>query len=166
MSAGDPIEALPERLRDCLPELMRLAIAEAKRADDSFGCVIADLETGEVLVAAPNVAEFDPTGHAETNALRIFAQRKLDPTRAALISTAEPCPMCAASCWWAGVPVVVFGTTIATLIASGWRQLELPMRDLIATARPTGGMTVVGGYLAEETDSLYTAGPRRPRARP
>jgi tRNA(Arg) A34 adenosine deaminase TadA len=144
---------------------MRLAIAEARRADDAFGCVIADLQTGDVLVAAPNVAEFDPTGHAETNALRIFAQRKLDPKRAALVSTAEPCPMCAASCWWAGVPVVVFGTSIATLIASCWRQLDLPMRDLVATAKPPGGMTVVGGYLADETDPLYTAGPRRSKAK-
>lgn len=165
MSAGADLQSLPERLRGRLPELMRRAIAEARRADDAFGCVIADLETGEVLVAAPNVAEFDPTGHAETNALRILAQRKLDPSRVALVSTAEPCPMCAASCWWAGVPVVVFGTTIATLVASGWRQLDLPMEALLATARPSGGMTVVGGYMTPETDPLYAGGPRRSRAR-
>jgi len=40
----------PERLNDALvarlPELMRLAIAEAKRADQPFGCVLADQRRG------------------------------------------------------------------------------------------------------------------------
>ena len=156
--SGPDLSQLPGGLRDRLPELMRAAIAEARRADDPFGCVLADFQTGELWVAAPNAADFDPTAHAEINALRILAQRKLHADRAALISTAEPCPMCAAASWWAGVRAVVFGTSIDMLIRDGWRQLELTSAEVLSRANPPGGPILIGGFLAEETDPLYGEG--------
>ena len=156
--AGPDLSQLPDGLRNRLPELMRAAIAEARRADDPFGCILADFETGEPWVVAPNSADSDPTGHAAVNGLRMLALRKLAPDRAALISTAEPCPMCAAAAYWSGVRAVVYGTSIAMLIRTGWRQIALPCTEVLARAVPPGGPVVVGGYLAEETDPLYGEG--------
>jgi tRNA(Arg) A34 adenosine deaminase TadA len=150
----------PDPLQERLPALMRAAIAEARRADQPFGCVLADFQTGDLKVAAANSSARDPTAHAEINALRELANQGLDPGRVVLISTAEPCPMCGAASWWAGVRGVVFGTSIADLIRFGWRQLDLPLEDLLARARPPRPLLVVGGYLAAEADALYRSGPR------
>ena len=156
--AGPDLGELPQALQDRLPELMRAAIAEARRGDDPFGCVLADFETGELWAAAPNIIDSDTTAHAEVNALRILALRRLRPDRAALISTAEPCPMCAAAAFWSDVRVVVYGTSIAMLIRAGCRQIALPCSEVLARAVPPGGPIVVGGFLAEETDPLYGEG--------
>ena len=64
----------PERFADLLvarlPELMRAAIAEARRADQPFGCVLADFTSG---AAQRKGGELDREairpGHAEVNAL-------------------------------------------------------------------------------------------------
>lgn len=151
---------LPEPLAARLPELMRAAIAEAERADQPFGCALAAFATGELLGAAANSASTDPTAHAEVNALRLMAGRGLDPRDVLLVSTAEPCPMCASASWWASVRGVVYGTSIADLIRFGWRQIDLPCGDLLARAKPPSGLILIGGILAEETDPLYRTGPR------
>ncbi len=156
--AGPDLSELPEALRDRLPDLMRTAIAEARRGDDPFGCVLADYETGELWAAAPHGIDSEATAHAEVNALRMLALRRLRADRAALIATAEPCPMCAAAALWSGVRVVIYGTSIAMLIRAGWRQIALPCTEVLARAVPPGGPDVVGGYLAEETDPLYGEG--------
>jgi tRNA(adenine34) deaminase len=143
-----------------LPELMRAAIAGARRADQPFGCVLADTATGELKGVAANSSASDPTAHAEVNALRLMADRKLDPATIVLVSTAEPCPMCGAASWWAGVRGVVYGTSIADLLRFGWQQIDLPVPALLACARPPSNLILQGGFLTAETDPLYRAGPR------
>lgn len=152
--------ALPEALAHRLPALMRAALAEARRADQPFGCAAADFQSGELILTAANSAKADPTGHAEMNALRKLAECKLGAHPTALISTAEPCPMCASAGWWAGVRAVVYGTSIADLIRFGWAQLDLPCQELLARARPPSTLILFGGFLTEETDPLYQPGPR------
>jgi tRNA(adenine34) deaminase len=152
-------DSLPEALRDRLPELMRAAIAEARRGDEPFGCALADFRTGELLGSAANSAASEPTAHAEINGLRLLADRKLAGREVLLVSTAEPCPMCASACWWAGVRGVVYGTTIADIIRFGWRQIDLPCREVWSRTHPPSPPTFWGGYLTEETDPLYLQGP-------
>jgi len=158
--SSSPPEPLSDALVARLPELMRGAIAEARRADQPFGCVLADAATGELKGASANSASSDPTGHAEVNALRLMAGLRLDPRTVVLVSTAEPCPMCASASWWAGVHGVVYGTSVADLIRFGWHQIDLTMRSLLDRAIPPSRLIVRGGFLAEETDPLYRQGPR------
>jgi tRNA(Arg) A34 adenosine deaminase TadA len=154
----------PERFGDALaarlPELMQAAIDDARRADLPFGCVLAEFTTGALKGRAANSTASDPTGHAEVNALRLMAERQLDPRSIVLVSTAEPCPMCAAACYWAGVRGVVYGTSITDLIRFGWHQIDLPMPALLACARPPAAMILQGGFLTAQTDPLYRDGPR------
>jgi len=96
-------------------ELMTHAIAEAKKAlehdDVPIGALV--VMEGEVIATAHNERErlADPTAHAEMLAIRAASQvigsSRLDG--ATLVSTLEPCPMCAGAALMARVSRVVFG---------------------------------------------------------
>lgn len=96
-------------------ELMGLALDEAKAAADHgdvpIGAIV--VMNGEVIASRHNERELkgDPTAHAEVLALRDAAiaigSSRLDG--ATLVSTLEPCPMCAGAAWLARVDRVVFG---------------------------------------------------------
>jgi tRNA(Arg) A34 adenosine deaminase TadA len=154
-------DELPAALHTRLAELMRAAIAEARKADQPFGCALADANTGALLGAVGNSTLTDPTAHAEVNALRLMASKKLDPRNVFLISTAEPCPMCASASWWASVRGVVYGTSIADLMRFGWHQIDIPCAKVLERAVPPSTLILLGGFHAEETDPLYRAGPKR-----
>jgi len=92
---------------------MALAIAEAKRAlahdDVPVGALV--VIDGQIVATAHNELRGDPTAHAEILALRAAAEivgnSRLDG--AVLVSTLEPCPMCAGAALLARVSRVVFG---------------------------------------------------------
>lgn len=96
-------------------ELMGLALDEARAATDHGDVPIGALVVvnGEVIARRHNEreAQGDPTAHAEVLALRDAAaavgSSRLDG--ATLVSTLEPCPMCAGAAWLARVDRVVFG---------------------------------------------------------
>ena len=96
-------------------ELMRMAIAEAKLAEEHgdipFGAIV--VLNDEVLSSRHNERELqnDPTAHAEMLAIR-DAAKALGTSRldgAILVSTLEPCPMCAGAALLARVSKVIFG---------------------------------------------------------
>lgn len=96
-------------------DLMRLALAEAELAiphgDVPIGALV--LVEGEVIASRHNERELtgDPTAHAEVLAMRDACERlgtwRLD--NATLISTLEPCTMCAGAALNARIQKVVFG---------------------------------------------------------
>jgi len=96
-------------------ELMSVALTEARRALEHDDVPIGALVVldGQVVAAAHNERELrnDPTAHAEVLALRAAAEAvgssRLDG--ATLVSTLEPCPMCAGAALLARVDRVVFG---------------------------------------------------------
>lgn len=96
-------------------ELMALAIEEAQRATEHGDIPIGALVVldGEIISRGHNQREHlgDPTAHAEVLAIRAAADAlghsRLDG--ATLVSTLEPCPMCAGAAWLARVDRVVFG---------------------------------------------------------
>jgi guanine deaminase len=101
---------------------MRRAIANSRRAGveahtgGAFGAVIVDRE-GTVVAEGSNhvVSNFDPTWHGEMEAIRNACARlkvlKLDGC--ILYTSSEPCPMCLATAYWAGLDGVIFGATVA-----------------------------------------------------
>lgn len=96
-------------------DLMRLALAEAELAiphgDVPVGALV--VVDGEVIASRHNERELtgDPTAHAEVLAMRDACQMlgtwRLD--NATLISTLEPCTMCAGAALNARIHKVVFG---------------------------------------------------------
>jgi len=102
-----------------LDALMRAALDEARAApahgDVPIGAVVARIADGEVVARRHNEREHlgDPTAHAELLALRDAAvatgSSRLDGY--VLVSTLEPCPMCAGAVVLARVDAVAFGAS-------------------------------------------------------
>jgi tRNA(Arg) A34 adenosine deaminase TadA len=102
-------------------EFMKRAIANSreagveKRTGGAFGSVIVD-STGKIVGEGSNkvVANHDPTWHGEMEAIRNACGRlkaiKLDGC--VLYTSSEPCPMCLATAYWAGLDGIVYGATV------------------------------------------------------
>ena len=152
------LDVLPSAVRDKLDAAMRRAVAAVPASGYPFGAVLVGASTGEVIAAAGNqTTSGDPSAHAEVDVLRQAGLAGVDLTSTFLITTAESCAMCAACAVWAGVQGVVYGTSIAFLKQSGWEQLDITQPQIVATSWLS--MPVVGGYLREVTDPLYSDGP-------
>lgn len=121
-----------------------------------FGAILVAPD-GSVVLEAENTVTTgtDVTGHAETNLVRL-AWRSLphDALRAyTLVTSCEPCAMCAGAIYWAGIGTVVYG-----LSESGLRELtgddprnptlSHPCRLVFADGNHR--VDVVGPVLAEE----------------
>lgn len=103
-------------------EFMHKAIANSrkagveKRTGGAFGAVIVDSK-GKIVGEGSNhvVANFDPTWHGEMEAIRNACGNlkalKLDGC--ILYTSSEPCPMCLATAYWAGLDGIVFGANVA-----------------------------------------------------
>lgn len=123
-----------------------LAAQARARGDHPFGALLVD-DDGEIVVTALNSVNTgsDPTGHAETNLVRIAGRELTAEQRATstLYTSTEPCAMCAGAIYWAGIGTVVFA-----LSESGLREMtgddpanpsmSLPCREVFAAgAHPT-----------------------------
>ena len=143
-----------------------LDLAErAQREDD-------EIPVGALVVAADgvlagegwnrNIAESDPSAHAEIVAMRRAGQalgnhRLVGCT---LYVTLEPCAMCAMAMVHARVARVVFGAFDPKTGAAG------SVFDLLADARHNHRIEVVGGVLAEPAGTMLRNYFRSKRGKP
>jgi tRNA(adenine34) deaminase len=103
-------------------EFMQLAIAASERAvlngDTPFGATL--VRDGTVLHVSGNnqVTTSDCTGHAEVVLLRESASKHgFAAVRGGTVyASGEPCAMCAAAMFWAGVGRVVYAATTQDII--------------------------------------------------
>ncbi|GAA4334931.1 nucleoside deaminase [Variovorax defluvii] len=129
--------ALEERDGRYLRKAIVWSHAARRRGNRPFGAVIVSAE-GEVLAEAYcNTAETgDVTGHAETNAVRMLANRGLSRDAlagATLYSSAEPCLMCAGAIFWSNIGRVVFGIDAERLRVFRGERAE--QRDAVLSCR-------------------------------
>lgn len=95
------------------------------------------------------VASNDPTAHAEVVAIRNACRNtgNFRLTGATLYVTCEPCPMCLAATYWAGISALYYATTREDAAAIGFAdahiykeialplpERSLPMRQLMRDA--------------------------------
>jgi tRNA(Arg) A34 adenosine deaminase TadA len=144
-------------------KLMRAAFAAASRAAENgnppFGSVLVDPDGKIVLEAENTVAsDSDCTGHAETNLVR-EASRKygvgvLDGYT--LVTSCEPCAMCAAAIFWSGISRLVYGLSHARLVSvrtGGPPMLKLDCREVFS--RGAREVAVTGPMLEDEGAALF-----------
>ena len=139
-----------------LDALMAVALEEARTAathgDVPIGAVVVRLADGVVIARRHNEREAtgDPTAHAEVLALRDAAaaagSSRLDGH--ALITTLEPCPMCAGAALLARLDVVVFGAADPKAGALG------SLYHLGADPRLNHEVAVRSGVRAQECGAL------------
>lgn len=150
----------PARVKPLDAPPLRRAIALAVQAratgQGAFGAVILGTD-GTTLAEAGNAtaSSGDPTAHAELEAIRAVAARHgaAALAGATLYASTEPCAMCAAAAYVAGVGRVVFGLWEADLPrARGgplpWQPVQLPAAEVAARGRRP--MRVEGPFLEDE----------------
>lgn len=103
-----------------------------------FGAVI--VRNGEIIAEGANrvVAEKDPTWHGEIEAIRTACKKlgSFKLTGCTMYTSAEPCPMCAAASYWAGIERIFYGATVEDALEYGgfndsliFAQLRRPTQD-------------------------------------
>lgn len=121
-----------------LERAVELAWTARKRGDHPFGALLVTPD-GTVIEAMNSVVtQTDPTGHAETNLVRLLG--RLTPAELAgstLYTSTEPCAMCAGAIYWSGVGRMVFALAGEALNAmvpeeDGIPALRLASRDVFA----------------------------------
>ncbi len=150
---------------------MRAALAVCRRGiavgESPFGAVIAS-QAGAVVCATHNTVRStgDPTAHAEINAIRAACRLlgTIDLSGHVIVSTCEPCPMCAAAIHWANLDAVCFGAGIDDAGKAGFRELALPVRTLYAQ----GGSSVMvhPAVMRAECQELFAEWRRGPHPDP
>lgn len=132
-----------------------LAAQAVEKGNHPFGALL--VHHGKVVVEAENTVntEKDPTGHAETNlvrkAARQFSREAL--AECVLYTSTEPCMMCSAAMYWAGISMVVYGCAESGLAQYSGGDFLTPCREVFAKGqRP---VTVIGPVLPDEGIRLH-----------
>ncbi len=127
--------------------LHAIEVARRARANGNhpFGAILVTADGRIIEGENTVVTERDPTGHAETNLVRIGArQLSRDALHASTLYTStEPCAMCSGAIYWTGIHRVVYALPEQQLAAmvpeqDGEPTMDLPCRDVFAA----GGNTV------------------------
>ena len=133
------------------------AVAQRAMADGRhpFGALLVDADGQTVLLEQGNV---DGVDHAESllarTAARRFSAERL--WRCTLVSTVEPCAMCAGTQYWAHIGRLVYGMSERRLLALTGNHaenptLDLPCRDVFARGQKA---VEVVGPVAEVEDAI------------
>lgn len=141
-----------------LSQYMKLAIHEARislcEGNSGFGAVI--IHNGQIIASAHDMEDTqnDPTSHAEINAIRQASQklgRRL--TGCILVSTHEPCPMCATAAVWAGLSEIAYGYSIKEALMQGRKRIKLTCNEIFE--RANANIKIHEGILNHECAVLY-----------
>jgi tRNA(Arg) A34 adenosine deaminase TadA len=124
---------MPEPTADQIEAMLRRAQAVAMHALASghhpFGAVLIAPDHETVLMTQGNVSSVE---HAEAVLARAaalrFTPQELWPCT--LVTTVEPCAMCAGTQYWANIGRVVYGLSESALLALTGRHPENPTLDL------------------------------------
>jgi tRNA(Arg) A34 adenosine deaminase TadA len=139
-----------------------IAVARAARAGGNhpFGAIL--VTAGGTVLEGRNsvVTGNDPTGHAETNLVRLagalLSQTELRSST--LYTSTEPCAMCAGAIYWAGIGRVAYALPEQALGAmvpeqDGEATLDLPCREVFARGGDT--VLVAGPALIEAAAEVH-----------
>jgi len=143
---------------DIVQEAMLAAISEAeaslREGNHGFGAVV--ISDGVIVSRARDreETEQDPTSHAETNAIRLAARAiGKDLSGCAIVSTHEPCPMCASAIVWSGIGEVAYGCSIESSMKQGCDRIAISCREIFE--RSGKAIETRPGVMAQECARLY-----------
>jgi tRNA(Arg) A34 adenosine deaminase TadA len=137
---------------------MRIAIDEARKSlregNNGFGAVI--IKDGKLIASSHDKeeSEGDPTSHAELNVIK-ETSRKLGKnlSECILISTHEPCPMCASAIVWSGIKTIAYGYSIQDALTQNRKRLNLSSAEFFN--KVNADVYIYEGVLKDECSVLY-----------
>lgn len=142
-----PIPTTPHRFEDeelenwkwypFLTEALQLALEARKETNHPFGAVL--VHDGKTLLKAKNsvVTGQDFTAHAELN-LESLAGKLSKEIRleSILVTSTEPCAMCASGSYWTGIRTIVYGLSAPGLgEITGGGSFVFPSAELLSHAK-------------------------------
>jgi len=145
----------PELVTRYLLRAHAIAQAAAASGRHPFGALLIDGDDETILLEQANV---DTVNHAEAvlarEAARLFTPERL--WQCTLVTTVEPCAMCAGTQYWANIGSLIYGTSERRLLEitgnhSENPTLDLPCRDVFARGQKT---IEVIGPVAQLEDQL------------
>ena len=121
-----------------------------------YGAMIV-YDDKEILLTSVNSAHNHPLMHGELSVINDLFNSGFnqDVSKLSLYTTAEPCPMCAAAIYWAMIPKVIYGTSIAFLHELFGRQIQVNAKDILSKTPDFYNCHLVGGIMEEECDQLF-----------
>jgi tRNA(Arg) A34 adenosine deaminase TadA len=128
-----------------LERAVALAWDARKRGDHPFGALLVGPAGNVAEAMNSTVTQSDPTGHAETNLVRVAGGWEVAVLGASTLYTStEPCAMCAGAIYWSGIGRMVFAFSSDELGAmvddeEGVPPLRLSSREVFAR----GGRPIV-----------------------
>lgn len=144
----------PEQTLQHLRQANAVARTAMAAGRHPFGAVLVDADGETVLLEQGNV---DTVEHAESllarRAAREFAPERL--WRCTLVTTVEPCAMCAGTQYWAHIGRLVYGLSERRLLEMTGNHAENPTLDLPCRevfARGQRAISVVGPVAAVEDE--------------
>jgi tRNA(Arg) A34 adenosine deaminase TadA len=146
---------------DLLRRAIDLARRSRARGDHPFGALLAGPD-GAVLLEAMNTCgtQGDRTGHAERNLMTEASKHYTAEFlgQCTMVTSAEPCAMCAGSVYWAGVGRVVHGMSeraLKDLIGPDPENLTMDLPCTAVFAAGQRAVEVVGPLLEAESASVH-----------
>ena len=118
-----------ELVKTAMLRAIELATAAGHAGNYPLGAVVvADDGTWVSEVSSSLVKTYDPSAHPEMIAIRQAAERRQSRylSDCWLVTTMEPCPMCASMAIWAKLKGIAYGTSQPEAIALG-EQLKHPL---------------------------------------
>ncbi|CZM81517.1 nucleoside deaminase [Legionella pneumophila serogroup 1] len=121
-----------------------------------YGAIIV-YDDKEILLKSVNSAHNNPLMHGELSVIHRLFESGFDGdvSRLSLYTTAEPCPMCAAAIYWAMIPKVVYGSSIAFLHELFGRQIQVGTEDILSKTPDFYSCHVIGGVMEEKCNELF-----------
>ena len=119
----------PQQILHHLQRANEVARESMTQGRHPFGAILVDADGSTVLMEQGNV---DTVEHAESLLAR-RAAREYTPQRlwrCTLVTTVEPCAMCAGTQYWAHIGRLVYGMTERDLLALTGNHDENPTLDL------------------------------------
>ena len=119
-----------------LAEAVELARLARQHGNHPFGALVVTADGRTVRAENTVLTSDDPTGHAETNLVRLAAAElsAAELATCTLYTSTEPCAMCCGAIFWAGIPAVVYalgGDELIALVPPGDEySLDLPSREV------------------------------------
>ncbi|MFA6303154.1 MAG: nucleoside deaminase [Legionella sp.] len=121
-----------------------------------YGAIIV-YDDKEILLKSVNSAHHHPLMHGELSVIHTLFSNGFDGnvSKLSLYTTAEPCPMCAAAIYWAMIPKVVYGTSIAFLHELFGRQIQIGAEEILLKTPDFYSYQLIGGVMKDACDKLF-----------
>jgi tRNA(Arg) A34 adenosine deaminase TadA len=144
----------PEQALSHLRRANAVAARSMAQGHHPFGALLVDADGASVLLEQGNV---DSVDHAESLLARTAA-RRFDRERlwhCTLVTTVEPCAMCAGTQYWAHIGRLVYGMSERRLLELTGNHVENPTLDLPCRevfARGQKAIEVIGPLSSVEAE--------------